>query len=101
MSLVSHIVNDLLEDITHPLANLYDQHYGLGLLDNDLLFRAPTLLSLLPRRPLSSSLRSRANPVVPIKRRSIASDDSQFKVILNLRSTSSIRIIHNDESWNR
>lgn len=80
MSLVSHIVNDLLEDISNPLAHLYDQHFGLGLCDDDVLYRAPSLLSLIPRRPLSSAIRNRANASVAVNKNSRTNKANEFEV---------------------
>lgn len=42
MSLLPYIVNELVRDAYDPLSSLYDQHFGLGLLNDD-LYRRPAI----------------------------------------------------------
>lgn len=44
MSLLPYVLNDAWSD---PFTRLYDQHFGLGLLDDDISFNRPSLASLV------------------------------------------------------
>lgn len=42
MSILPYLVNELVRDSYDPLSSLYDQHFGLGLLNDD-LYRRPAI----------------------------------------------------------
>jgi len=42
MSILPYLVNELVRDSVDPLSSLYDQHFGLGLLNDD-LYRRPSI----------------------------------------------------------
>lgn len=59
MSILPYLVNELVKDAYDPLTRLYDQNFGLGLLNDDLVRRpayaaAPSILTgyIRPHRHL-------------------------------------------------
>lgn len=59
MSLLPYVLNDAWND---PLTRLYDQHFGLGLLDDDISLVRPSLSSLVG--PLSAGYLRMNRPFV-------------------------------------
>lgn len=56
MSLLPYIVNELINDRYDPVERLYDQHFGLGLRNDD-VYRHPAALLGLAGPSLSGYLR--------------------------------------------
>ncbi len=88
MSLLPHLINELVRpsyDRYDPINRLYDQNFGFGLLDDDLLYARPSVLDLATpllagyvrplrhQRPESSGVSS------------IVSDKDGFKVFTSRR----------------
>lgn len=66
MSLLPYVVNEMLRDTYDPFSRLYDQHFGVGMLNDDLFRRTPALFSgyLRPHRfevPEDSGISTIAN----------------------------------------
>lgn len=80
MSLLPYVVNELLSDPYDPLSRLYDQHFGAGLLDDDILMYRPSLNTLLG--PMRAGYLRPVRPTVLENSgvSSISNQKDQFKV---------------------
>ncbi|XP_073996016.1 protein lethal(2)essential for life-like [Rhodnius prolixus] len=84
MSLLPALINDLLDDYRRPFfGNMYDQNFGMGLFNDEILSPRSTFLSL----PLRSGYLRPWRTLDPSDTgvSSVASDSKEFKVNLDVQ----------------
>ncbi len=85
MSLLPYVLNRVLDDYDPYFNQLYDQNFGVGLLDNDLLRQRPSLLGL--STPFNSGYLRTLRHLQPEDSgvSSVVNDKDEFKVSLDVQ----------------